>query len=269
MNRTTRILLATLTTMSFMAAAAPAFAEASPEATKWLDRVRDTVNHQPFRVDYTFELSGSIEGQPMSANAKGNLLQGGPGLSINELDMQAAMGAGGADMMSMHSRQVSDGTMLWAETYIENMGLTQVGKVELAVLREVAAKNSGLELDQSMMFMDPISQIETLVKAFDVEVEEGDAGTVNLLLSPTKATLAQLGTDGADGVEMSGVLVLEKKHALPVSMDVALGKELTIRMDFSSFEILEAQDIPKGTFTYTPEAGVQVVDMAPMFKAGM
>lgn len=256
-------------TFALLLASAPAFAEASPEAAEWLDRVHQLVEGKAFRLDYTFSLNGNIEGQAISADAQGNFLQGGPRLSVNELELEAAAGPGSAEKMSIHSRQVADGKVLWAETNMVSMGMTQVGKVDLEVLEEIAAARSGLQLGQSMMFMDPVSQMESLITAFDVVAADGEAGTVNLILTPTAETLAQLGSEVQEPGEMHGVLVLKEEGAVPVSLDVTLGSQLEIRMKFSNFEVLDPADLPEGTFSYTPAEGQNVMDMAPMLKAGM
>ncbi|RKZ06163.1 hypothetical protein DRQ53_00475 [bacterium] len=249
--------------------AVQASAEASPEAREWLDRLDALYAGAAFQVDYTLELRVEAQGQTISANAKGNLLQGGPRLSINELEMQAAAGPGGAEMMSVHSRQISDGTTLWAETNMVNMGITQIGTIDLDVLDEFAASSSGIELNQSMMFTDPFAQIDMLIEAFDVVVADGEAGTVNLIMTPTAETTAGFGSDLPEGSEMTGLLVLTREQAVPVSLDVALGSMMQIRMQFTDFELLDRDEIPEGTFTYTPEPGATVTDLTPMLKAGM
>jgi outer membrane lipoprotein-sorting protein len=246
-----------------------AHAEATPEAAQWLQQLHDLVANQAFRMDYTIHMTGEQGGQSIVAEIKGDVMQDGPAHAINNLEME--VGSAGADGQSMvvNSRQISDGTVLWAETHLVSMGITQVGKIDLATLAEIQAAGSGLELNQSSMYMDPISQIEMLVSAFDVTVEDSAGETVRLILAPTEETVARMETEMPDGGSAAGTLVLDAVSAVPVSMEISLGTAMNIQIAFSNFETIDREDIPEGTFSYTPEAGTAVTDMAPLLKAGM
>ncbi len=258
-----------LTLLLMLGLSAAAHAEATPEAAKWLQQLHDLVENQAFRMDYTIHMTGEQGGQSIVAEIKGNVLQDGPTHSINYLEMEVGGAAAGGESMVVISRQVSDGTVLWAETHLVSLGITQVGKIELATLAEIQAAGSALELNQSSMYMDPISQIEMLVSAFDVTVEESGGETVRLILVPTAETAAQIEARMPEGGSASGALVLDAKSAIPVSMEISLGSTMDIEIAFSNFETIDREDIPEGTFDYTPAEGTTVTDMAPLLKAGM
>ena len=245
-------------------------AEATPDAAQWLQRLHDLVQDQAFRMDYTIHMTGEQGGQAIVVEIKGNVLQDGPTHSINSMEMEVGgVATGGGEPMAVTSRQISDGTVLWAETHLVSMGITQVGKIDLATLAEIQAAGSGLELNQSSMYMDPISQIEMLVSAFDVSVEDAAGETVRLILVPTEETAAQIADKMPEGGSAAGALVLDAASATPVSMEISLGASMEIEIAFSNFETIDREDIPEGTFDYTPAEGTTVTDMAPLLKAGM
>jgi outer membrane lipoprotein-sorting protein len=246
-----------------------AHAEATPEAAQWLQRLHDLVQDQAFRMDYTIHMTGEQGGQTIVVEIKGDVLQDGPTRSINSMEMEVGGEATGGEAMAVTSRQISDGTVLWAETHLVSMGITQVGKIDLATLAEIQAASSGLELNQSSMYMDPISQIEMLVSAFDVTVEDSTGETVNLILVPTEETIAELESELPEAGNASGTLVLNAANATPVTMDIMLGDAMEIAIAFANFEVVDRGDIPDGTFDYTPEEGTAVTDMAPLLKAGI
>ena len=264
MRLRTILILATMLGLS-----ATAHAEATPEAAQWLQRLHDLVQDQAFRMDYTIHMTGEQGGQSIVVEIKGNVLQDGPTHSINSIEMEVGGAATGGEAMAVTSRQISDGTALWAETHLVSMGITQVGKIDLATLAEIQAAGSGLELNQSSMYMDPISQIEMLVSAFDVTVEDSTGETVRLVLVPTRETVAELESEIPEAGDASGILVLDAANATPVTMDISLGATMDIAIAFSNFETIDREDIPDGTFEYAPEEGTVVTDMAPLLKAGM
>jgi len=248
---------------------ATAHAEATPAAAQWLQRLHDLVENQAFRMDYIIHMTGEQGGQSVAVEIKGNVLQDGPTHAINSLEMEVGGAVTGGETMVVNSRQISDGTVLWAETHLVSMGITQVGRIDLATLAEIQAAGSGLELNQSSMYMDPISQIEMLVSAFDVTVEDSAGETVRLILLPTKETSARIETEMPEGSSAAGALVLDAASAIPVSMEISLGATMDIEIAFSNFEALDREDIPDGTFDYTPAEGTVVTDMAPLLKAGI
>ena len=257
-----------LTVLMVLGLAPVAHAEATPEAREWLDRLYGLVQEKPFRMDYLVQLEGEQGGQQINAEVEGDLLQSGPLRSVNNLRMQVGGEATGGQVMTIHSRQISDGEILWAETNLVEMGMNQVAKIEIARLAEIQAEASGLELNQSSMYMDPISQIEMLVSAFDVSLLGVADGEVRLSLVPTEETAAQL-DEGLEGdATAHGVLTLREDTAAPVSLIVELGPQMTATLSFSNFEFVDEADIPEGTFSYTPEPGVQVLALGQMLGMG-
>jgi hypothetical protein len=113
-----------------------------------------------------------------------------------------------------------------------------------------------------------MSMLEALVDAFDVSVLEIAEGTVSLSMIPTEETLAAIEMEGGPG-EISGVLTLREEDAAPVAAHVTMAGQMEVMISFDSFETIVVDEIPEGAFSYTPEPGAQVVDLAPLLKAGM
>lgn len=244
-------------------------AEATPDARAYLDKLYGLVQESPFRMDYSIRIDGMQGDQEINAEIAGDLLQDGPTHAVNTLKMQVGGAATGGQTMTVHSRQISDGETLWAETNLVEMGMTQVAKIDLATLAEIQGEVSGLELNQSSMYMDPISQLETMISAFDVSVDGTSDGVVRLKLVPTEQTAAQLADEYDTGGSVSGVLTLREDDGVPVSVDVDLGTGMSASLTFTNFEKLSEADLPEDAFTYTPEPGVQVMDLAPLLRSGM
>lgn len=262
----TRLLL----TFALLLALSPtAHAGASDDARVWLDRLYGLVEESPFRLDYHIRIDAQQGGQAINAEVKGDLLQNGPTHSVNNLEMQVGGAATGGQTMNVHSRQVADGEVLWAETNLVEMGMNQVAKIDLATLAEIQNEASGLELNQSSMYMDPMSQIEQLVSAFDVSVLGVADGEVRLSLVPTEETATTIEQQYPGGATATGVLTLREADAAPVALVVELGDEMRATLEFSNFEKIAEADLPEDAFSYTPDPGVQVMDLAPLLKAGM
>jgi outer membrane lipoprotein-sorting protein len=250
-----------------LASAGTAQAAADEQATKWLERVFGLVQDKAFQTDYSVQVSGETQGVLVDAKLQGELLQSGAKHYTNALQMEVKMPAMGETPMEVTSNQVSDGEILWTETYVSAMGITQVAKISLSELEEILADQQGLEVGQSSMYMDPMSQLEMLVDAFDVSVLKIAEGEVSLALSATEETRAQFAE--LEDPEISGVLVVREEDAVPVSINVAIGTSMTVDMRFEGFELMAPEDVPGDAFVYTPEPGVQVMDLGQMLRAGM
>lgn len=244
-------------------------AEATPEARAWLDQLAELIAEKPFRMEYVMGFDGMQGETQFSGDATGDLLQ----VDSTHLATNIAMTVGGEAMgdatMTIRTHTVCDGEFLWAEMNMVDVGMEQVAKISLAELAALQEQQGGLGLGQSSMYMDPISQIEALVSAFDVELLEVSDGKVQLSLAATEETSAQLGAQ-LEGVDTaSGVLTLEESNAAPVSLKLDIGGQVNMSMRFTSFEQLETADIPEGSFQYAPEPDAQVMDLGEMIRSSM
>jgi len=255
-----------LTLAFVMTWTAGAHAAADEAATKWLEKLFGLVDDHAIRAEYVVTATGEQEGMAIEAKMTGQLLQANGTLYTNNIDMEIKSPAMGDQAMAVTSRQVSDGTTLWAETYVSAMGITQVGKISLAELAELQGQG-GMQMGQSTMFMSPMAMLESIVEAFDVTVLEIAEGTVSLSMRPTAETAAIIEKEGGQ-TDVNGVLRLREKDASPVSAKVR-SSGFDVLISFDVFETVAKSDIPEGTFTYTPEPGAMVVDLAPMLRSGM
>ena len=260
-----------LTLVLALGSVAGAHAAADEDAAKWMEKLFGLVSNNAIQTEFTVTVNAQVQGQPLTADVSGDLIHADPRHYVNSLQMEMMMPGMGDAPMTMTSRQVADGETMWAETHITSLGMTQVGKISLAEMEELFAGQKGFEIGESALYMDPLSQLETILDAFDVSVIEIAEGLVSLALAPTEETMkSMLAAEGTpDSLEISGVLRLREEDAVPVSATITLDANSQIEMSFENFSLLVREDIPEDTFLYTPPEGAQVVDMAPLMRAGM
>lgn len=245
-----------------------AHAAADEAAQIWLEKLFGLVDSQGVRAEYVVTAKGMEDGMAIEATMRGELLQASESLYTNSIEMEIKAPAMGDQPMAVTSRQICDGTTVWAETFVSAMGITQVGKIALSDLQKIQAAKGELELGQSTLFMSPMSMLESLVEAFDITVLEIAGGKVSLSLTPTEEAVAKLGADG--GLDQtSGILELREADATPIAAHVSMSSEMDVVISFQVFETIVVGDIPEGTFSYTPEPGAQIIDLAPLLKSGM
>jgi outer membrane lipoprotein-sorting protein len=249
---------------------AGAHAAADEDAAQWMEKLFGLMSDNAVQTDFKVIVSAEIDGQQLNANVTGELIHADPMHYVNSLEMQMVMPGMGSEPMAMTSRQIADGETMWAETHLAAMGMTQIGKISLAELEALMAEQSGLELSESALYMDPMSQLKSILDAFDVSILEITGGEVRLSLVPTAETMKGLAEemDGKD-LDIRGTLILREEDAVPVSAKIMLDPQSRIEMSFENFSLLVRDDIPAETFLYTPPEGAQVVDMAPLLRAGM
>ena len=250
---------------------ASAHAAADEDAAKWMEKMFGLMADNAVQTDFAVIVDAEVQGQSLKADVKGELIHADTNHYVNSLEMQMVMPGMGTEPMTMTSRQVADGETMWAETHLASLGMTQIGKISLAELDAMMKEQSGLELGESALYMDPLSQLETILDAFDVSVIEISEGVVSLALAPTDETLKSMQTaeSALDSLDVSGVLRLREEDAVPVSATITLDANSQIEMSFENFSLLVREDIPEDTFVYTPPEGAQVVDMGPLMRAGM
>ena len=249
---------------------ASAHATADEDAAKWMEKMFGLMADNAVQTDFAVIVDAEIQGQSLKADVKGELIHADTNHYVNSLEMQMVMPGMGTEPMTMTSRQVADGETMWAETHLASLGMTQIGKISLAELDAMMKEQSGLELGESALYMDPMSQLESIVEAFDVSVIEIAGGLVSLSLAPTAETMESLAAQmEGQSLDIQGTLILREEDAVPVSATVRIDPKSQIEISFENFSLLVRDDIPKDTFLYTPPEGAQVVDMAPLLRAGM
>lgn len=259
-----------LTSLLVLGSFASAHAAADEDAAKWMEKLFGLIADNAIQTEFTVVVAAEAEGQQINATVKGDLIHADPKHYVNALQMEMLMPAMGDTPMSMTSRQVADGETMWAETHIASLGMTQIGRISLAEMEELFAAQNGLEVGESALYMDPVSQLETLVEHFDIAVIEIADGLVTLSMAPTDEAMKGLAEemDGKD-LDIEGTMILREEDAVPVSATVRLDANSRIDMSFENFSLLVRDDIPEETFTYTPPEGAEVVDMGPLLRAGM
>ncbi len=243
--------------------AAPALAESSPEAQKWLEKLISIYDRGPLKVDYDADLDLSAIGQPMSGSMKGRLVQADRSHSRVELELDMSSSAGMPEEgTSMSILVVTDGTTVWTEMESAAAGGRQVTKVSLADLAELG-DSGGLGISPTNM--DPVAQLETLTRTMDFEIVESAGGTVTLegkVTAETRANLSMLAAPGVDGF----IIVIDEQTGFPVQVRAA-GEKPFVTMHFRNLEFVDAASLTPGLFDYTPPDGVPVMDLGAMVKA--
>lgn len=229
----------------------PAFADSSPAAQKWLDKLTAFHERGPFKVDYQADLDMSSLGQPIVGTLKGKLAQAGTDHSRVQLafDLPSPDGAG----MSMSMLMVKDGEKLWTEMSSPIAGC-QVTETSLAELEKSAGPSTGFTVNPANM--DPMAQLKNLSRTMDFEVLEKAAGTVTLRGKMTDETRAQLGIMAPPGVD-GFLLVIDEKTGFPTQVR-AEGETPFVTMTFSNLEQLDPDNLDEGQFDYSPSEGCQV-----------
>ncbi len=240
-----RLLLGALLILSLVA---PSFADSSPEAQKWLEKLIAIHELGPFRVDYEAELDMSSLGQPLSGTLKGKLVQVDGTRSRVELALDLPAPEGMPESgMSMSMLLVKDGKTLWTEMSSPVAGC-QVTETALAALGQADGSTGGLGIDPSTM--DPVAQLENLSRTMDFEVLEKTGGTVTLHGKVTDDTRANLGIMAPPGVD-GFILVIDEKTGFPTQVRAA-GETPFVTMHFRNLEFLDEANLPEGQFEYSP-----------------
>ncbi len=240
-----------LSAFIILALALPTFADSSPEAQKWLDKLTAFHELGPFKVDYQADLDMSSLGQPIAGTLKGKLAQADSTHSRVELalDLPSAEGSG----TSMTILMVKDGEKLWTEMSSPLAGC-QVSETSLAELEK--STNSAAGFAVSPTSMDPMAQLKNLSRTMDFEVLEKAAGTVTLRGRITDATRTQLGLMAPPGVD-GFILVIDQKTGFPTQVR-AEGETPFVTMNFNNLEQLDKASLTEGQFDYSPSQGCQV-----------
>ncbi len=247
----TSLLRQVLAAFIILSLALPTFADSSPEAQKWLDKLIAFHELGPFKVDYQADLDMSGLGQPIAGTLKGKLSQADNNHSRVELSLDLP-GADGSNM-SMSMLMVKDGEKLWTEMSNPIAGC-QVTETSLAELEKNTNSATGFAVSPTSM--DPIAQLENLSRTMDFEVLEKTAGTVTLRGNITEETRTQLGVMAPPGVD-GFILVIDQKTGFPTQVR-AEGETPFVTMNFNNLERLDAASLPEGQFDYSPSQGCQV-----------
>ncbi len=256
-NVTFRLLLGAFLVAS---SAAPTFADSSPEAQQWLEKLVSIYDRAPLTVEYVAELDMSSLGQPMAGSIKGSLAQADRTRSRTELELDMAGGSGVPEGgMTMSILVVSDGTTLWTEMDNPAMGGRQVTKMSLEVMEQMNSAALGV----SPTSMDPVAQLEALTGTVDFELLERAGGKVTLEGKITDEARARLGIMAAPGVD-GFVLVIDEKTGFPTEVRTT-GETPFLTMRFSNLKFVDA--LADELFEYTPPEGLPVMDVGAMLQA--
>ena len=232
-------------------------AESSPEATPWLEKLLAIYERGPFEVDFEGTLDMSSLGQPMKGALKGHVLQGDRLHSVNRIELSLEGGPTGT--MNMNITTVSDGTTIWSE--LDNPGLgKQVTKITMEDVEKLGQSAGGFAM--SPKNLDPVAQLEALTQVMDFELVEAADDEVTLRGRLNDEGKASFGLAAMPGLE-SFLIVLDQETGFPTSVR-AEGSSPVFSMTFSNLELIDAESLEDGTFSYTPPEGVPVMDLGAL-----
>jgi hypothetical protein len=266
MLRPHRIVSAMLVTLA--AGAATIFAESTPEAIEWIDRLAAVYERAPFKFRYDADLTMSQMGQMMNVKVFGRSTQGGNGRARIETTMK--MPGPGSDPDSAASVEmlgVSDGTVFWVEAPNPMSGSVQVLKVSLAKMADLADENP---LARNLSRMDPLKQIQELTTLFDFKVAGRDHQTVTLRANLTGDAL-EVAKEVFEGTDTSRLkqleLVLRIETGFPDQIRIGEPTDSVMSVRFFDLEFLESLD--EDVFAYAPPEGAAVMDLGALMDAGV
>lgn len=210
----------------------------------------------PFAADYGMKMSVNQGGMSMSMDGTGKMTYRDETHMV--MDMELTMKMPGTDQgMSMNVRTISDGTTSWTEMDNPMMG-KQVMKMDLAKAKEMAAQQGASANSGS----SPIEQLRTLQQYYDFTVAGKSGGNVTLN-GTMKADAPESIRQGGPMVETMSVVMNESSGRLQ-SFTLGPAGEPAMVMTMNDYRALSASDVPDSMFSYTPPAGVTVIDPLAM-----
>jgi hypothetical protein len=261
-----RIVSAILVTLA--AGGATVFAESTPEAIEWIDKLAAVYERAPFKFRYDADLTMSQMGQMMDVKVFGLSTQGGNGRARIETTM--TMPGPGSDPDSTASVEVlgvSDGAVFWVETPNPISGNVQVIKISLAKMADLADQSA---LARNLSRMDPLKQIHELTTIFDFKVVGRDHQTVTLRANLTGDAL-EVAKDVFEGTDTSRLkqldLVLRTDNGFPDQIRIGEPTDSVMSVRFFDLEFLDS--LNEDVFIYAPPEGATVMDLGALMDAGL
>jgi hypothetical protein len=254
--------------VTLAAAGGAIFAESTPEAVEWIDKLAAVYERAPFQFRYDADLSMSQMGQMMDVKVFGRSTQGGNGRARIETTMKMpAPGSDPNDAPSVEMLGVSDGTVFWVEAPNPMSGSVQVIKISLAKMADLADEHP---LARNLSRMDPLKQIRELTTLFDFKVSGRDHQTVTLHADLTGESL-EVAKDVFEGADTSRLkqleLVLRTETGFPDQIRIGEPTDSVMAVRFFDLEFLDS--LGEDTFVYVPPEGAAVVDLGAMMDAGV
>ncbi len=260
---------------------ASALAKSSPEAERWLDKMLRVYEGGPFRTAYTMDMQVDQMGMQLDMHMDGQLTARDQRTMRNEITITMSGAPQMPEGMQMAMLQVSDGQTSWMQMSMNGMPM-QVMKMDLDQMQALAADalaDMGLAANAALQMQDPVSQLQTMTQFLDFEVAGENDGKVTLHARPNdqfSTVIDSLATEQGDSTvsaaskgifELIGDLemVLDEKTGFPVSMTTG-GEPPIMRVDFSSFERLDAEALDSSLFVFTVPEGASVMDVGEMLK---
>ncbi len=266
MFRPHRIVSSILVTLA--AAGATIFAQSTPEAVEWIDKLAAVYERVPFQFRYDADLTMSQMGQMMDVKAYGRSTQGGRGRARIETTMEMpAPGSDPNNTVSIDMLGVSDGAVFWVEAPNPiSSGKPQVIKISLAKMADLADENP---MARNLSRMDPLKQIHEFTTLFDFKVAARDPQTVTLRADLTGEALerAKQVFEGMDTSHLKQLeLVLRTDTGFPDQIRIGGPTDTVMAVRFFDLEFLDS--LGEDIFVYAPPDGAAVIDLGAMMDTG-
>ena len=225
------------------------------EADAYLEKLLN-MYETPFSADYGMTMTVNQGGMSMSMDGSGSMTYRDETHMV--MDMELNMKMPGTDQgMSMNVRTVSDGTTSWTEMDNPMMD-KQVMKMDLAKAKEMASQQ-GVTANAGS---SPIEQLRTLQQYYDFAVAGKSGGNVTLT-GTMKADAPASIRQGGPMVE-SMTLVMSESSGRLQRFELGPAGEPAMVMTMNEYRELSSSDVPDSMFSYTPPAGVTVIDPLAM-----
>jgi outer membrane lipoprotein-sorting protein len=258
----TRASTAVLALLGCVAITSTAVAESTPEALQWLGRLADAYHGEPFTYSYDVRVNVTDMGQTVPMRLEGRSTQSDRTRFRIEATMEMTM-PGAESPVKIRLIGVSDGEVMWVETDNPTGSGSQVIKMPLDKLEQIAETNPWA---RNFTRMDPVGQVEELARLFDFAIADSSDHAVTLRAEVTGEGLEAAkevfpGTDPAALTEI--VLVIDAVTAFPKEMRVG-DDPPTMVMRFGEPERLG--EVDDALFVYTPPEGAALTDLGALIE---
>ena len=232
------------------------FAEPSPEAVKWLDRLENVYDNGPFTLRYETEVNVLRDGRLQSIKTQGRATQADRKRFRFEFSMETTTAETGSST-STNVIGTSDGEAFWLEVHNVTADRHRAFKMPVDRLESAARRNHPIA--QYIASMDPVSQIRKLTTMFDFEIGSRSEDSITLVAEVPDEILERVGPTLPGDPSKLGDVTITFDTRIEFPTEVRFGEETPVMwIGITEFEYLD--DIDEALFRYVPPEGLGVVD---------
>lgn len=235
-------------------------ADTSDEARAVLAKLSDAT-HSNYRASTVMQMNMTAEGQSVTMDGAGSIVQRGETHALQSLDM--SMNAGPMGTMNVKMSAVRNGDTVWIDVESPMMGGRQVTRASIATFDKMTAQASGP--GDGLSSLDPMRQAEAFAELYDLVVASKDGDVVSL-----SGTLADASAFATLPPEIQGQLesitmTVDTSTGFLQALVIGAAEKPVIKFALENVEIVEADALGDDLFAYEPPEGVEVIDADAAF----